>query len=109
MFTIYLEIHFNQRNLKSWDNVKAINKAIKKYARMYRRARHAMTHSGGYQSLLEQYKTLSIKDLQLNKDITEGNQYYQMIPCLGFGWLGLKTRKLQMIGLQKVNLKMEYK
>ena len=107
MFTIYLEIHFNQRNLKSWDNVKAIHQQGNQ--EIYRRARHAMTHLGGYQSLLEQYKTLSIKDLQLNKDITEGNQYYQMIPCLGFGWLGLKTRKLQMIGLQKVNLKMEYK
>ena len=28
-----------------------------------------------------------------------------MIPCLGFGWLRLKIRELQRIGLQKVNLK----
>ena len=67
--------------------MKAINKAIKKYPRMYGRARHAMTCSGENQSLLKQYKTLSIKDLQLNKDITEANQYYQRNDTLPRFWI----------------------
>ena len=66
--------------------MEAINKAIKKYARMYRRERHAMTCLGD-QSLLEQYKTLIIKDLQLNKNITEANQYYQRNNTLPWFWM----------------------
>ena len=46
-----------------------------------------MTHLGGDQSLLEQYKTLSIKDLQLNKDITEANRYYERNDTLPWFWM----------------------
>lgn len=38
------------------------------------------------ESVLEEYKALDVKDLQLNKDITEENHFYQRnIHCLGFG------------------------
>ena len=53
---------------------------------MYRRARSAMIRLGADTSILEEYKALKEKDLQLNKDITEESRLYQRKDILpGFG------------------------
>lgn len=72
---------------RSWDNIQAITREVKKYARMYRRARNAMTRLGADDCLLEEYKKLDGKDLQINKDITEENRFYQRNDTLPWFWM----------------------
>jgi hypothetical protein len=37
--------------------------------------------------LLEEYKVLEVKDLQLNKEITEENRFYQRNDTLPWFWM----------------------
>jgi hypothetical protein len=54
---------------------------------MYRRARNAMIRLGADPSVLEEYKALEEKDLQLNKDITEESRLYQRNDVLPWFWI----------------------
>ena len=54
---------------------------------MYRRARSAMIQLGADTSILEEYKALKEKDLQLNKDITEESRLYQRKDILPWFWI----------------------
>lgn len=73
--------------LHSWDQVKAVSRKVRNYARMYRRARSAMIRLGAEKPILDEYKVLTEKDLQLNKDITEESRLYQRSDVLPWFWI----------------------
>jgi hypothetical protein len=54
---------------------------------MYKRARKAMMELEADELLLEEYKVLEVKHLQLNKDITEENRFYQRNDTLPWFWM----------------------
>ena len=54
---------------------------------MYKRARKAMIELEADEQLLEEYKVLEVKHLQLNKDITEENWFYQRNDTLLWFWM----------------------
>lgn len=54
---------------------------------MYKRARKAMIELEADEQLLEEYKVLEVKHLQLNKDITEENRFYQRNDTLPWFWM----------------------
>ena len=76
-----------KETLRSWDEVKAVSKEVRNYSRMYKRARSAMIRLDAEESILEEYKALTEKDLQLNKDITEESRLYQRNDVLPWFWI----------------------
>ena len=54
---------------------------------MYRRARQAIIQLSASESVLKDHPALDSKDLQLNRDITEKNHFYQRNDTLPWFWV----------------------
>ena len=75
-----------KKKTRTYDGVQKISKAAAKWARMYRKAQKAMINLDADKNILEGYQELEQKDLQLNKDISEANIFFQKNYTLPWFW-----------------------
>jgi hypothetical protein len=75
-----------KKKTRTYDGVQKISKAVAKWARMYRKSRKAMINLDADENTLEEYKELDQEDLQLNKDISEANRFFQRNYTLPWFW-----------------------
>ena len=75
-----------KQKTRTYNGVQKISKAVAKWARMYRKTRKAMINLNADKPTFEEYKELEQKDLQLNKDISEANRFFQKNYTLPWFW-----------------------
>jgi predicted Fe-S protein YdhL (DUF1289 family) len=75
-----------KQKTRTCNGVQKISKAVAKWARMYRKTRKAIINLNADKPTFEEYKELEQKDLQLNKDISEANRFFQKNYTLPWFW-----------------------